>query len=1056
MKVKDLWSLLFFFALSASGLCTAQIYQHNFGTTTISTHPYTVAPAVLDANLSSSSWTNSTGAWTSFAGSAGQAISLNNSGGTPTITLSFSTAAGYETSISSFSFWRQRSTAGAQNWSMTINGISVGSGTAPTTGASTGSITVSNPVNNQAGTITVVISLSGASGAGTFRIDDFTLNGTVSPTCTPPAAPSSPAAAANPSCGATTLNVMVPPSGETWYWQGTNSNGSSTSDPTSSAYNVSSSGTYYVRARNNATSCWSTSSSSLAVTINTSPAVSVQPSNAGVTTGSTATFSLSATGAGLTYQWQENQGSGFVNLADGGIYSGCSTSSLSVSGVSAAMSGWQYQCIATGTCSPSTTSSAATLSIVTTAVGDYRTRANGNWASNTTWEKWNGSSWIACSSGDFPDAGTANVEILAHTVDLDGGGSPPFDCKNLSIQSGGILWTGHFTASNAYVQVYGNITCNGTIGVSTGDDICFDIAGGTNCTISGTGNFYATRIRKDGSISSSSNSSLVIDMNIFLFWSTGSGTILYNDGTPAYFDITINAGKTVKGITSGLVSNNVSMDGLSGSDGSTSGGSYTVYGTLEIDGTVYATTNNTSRPVTITIKNGGIIKCAYVTASASSAASCIFNIEGGGKLVLTGSDASSNAFASFSLTNNSYTLSSASTVEYAGTAAQNVESQLAYSNITFSGGGSKTLNGSTSVSGIATFTSGQVNSTSANILNMLAGSSALSASNSSFVNGPVIKTGNTDFIFPVGKDAAYRPIYISSLTGTETFNAEYFHSDPDGLYSRSSKDSSLNNIGACEYWILDRSGTENAVVSLSWSTYSCGVSSLPDLAVARWNGTQWKDHGNGGTSGTTSAGVIASATAITSFSPFTLASIVAGVNPLPVTLTHFSAETRNKQVQLRWNTATEKNNDHFSIERSADAQTFFSIAEVAGQGTTSSPTEYEYTDKEPLPGYSYYRLKQQDYDGAFEYSTIRSVFFDNANIEIINIAQDEAGLNVVISCEEEEIVLELYDMKGALLARQSNTCVSVIRMSVQEMKQGIYLLKATAGNACISKKIMIR
>ena len=176
MKLK-----LLIVALFCSVLGWGQIYQHNFGTTAISAHPYTVAPGVFDANLNSSSWTNSTGAWTSFAGSAGQAISLNNSGGTPTLTLTFNVAASYQMSITQFNFWRQRSTAGAQNWSMTINGIAVGSGTVPTTGAAIGNTNVSNAVNNLTGTITVVLSLSGASGTGTFRLDDFTLIGTVTP-----------------------------------------------------------------------------------------------------------------------------------------------------------------------------------------------------------------------------------------------------------------------------------------------------------------------------------------------------------------------------------------------------------------------------------------------------------------------------------------------------------------------------------------------------------------------------------------------------------------------------------------------------------------------------------------------------------------------------------------------------------------------------------------------------------------------------------------------------------------------------------------------------------
>lgn len=184
-------SVFIVFCLLGSGVGFGQttIYQHNFGATTISTHPYSVAPGTLNSNLTTAGWTNSNSAWTSFGGSTGQAIALNNSSGTPTITLSLSVASGFQLEVTSFSFWRQRSAAGAQNWSMTIGGISVGSGSVPTTGASIGSTSVSNPVVGLTGTINVVLSLSGASGTGTFRLDDFTLVGNVtaiSAGCTPP------------------------------------------------------------------------------------------------------------------------------------------------------------------------------------------------------------------------------------------------------------------------------------------------------------------------------------------------------------------------------------------------------------------------------------------------------------------------------------------------------------------------------------------------------------------------------------------------------------------------------------------------------------------------------------------------------------------------------------------------------------------------------------------------------------------------------------------------------------------------------------------------------
>lgn len=173
-------------------LSPSTIYQHNFGTTAISAHPYTVTPGTFAANLSNSSWANSNNAWTSFTGSAGQAIALNNSGGTPTITLTFDVSSGFAVNLTSFNFWRRRSTDGAQNWSMTINGTAVGSGTVPETGAAIGTTNVSNAVNGLTGTVTVVLSLSGASGTGTFRLDDFTLNGIVYPLPGPTAAVQSP------------------------------------------------------------------------------------------------------------------------------------------------------------------------------------------------------------------------------------------------------------------------------------------------------------------------------------------------------------------------------------------------------------------------------------------------------------------------------------------------------------------------------------------------------------------------------------------------------------------------------------------------------------------------------------------------------------------------------------------------------------------------------------------------------------------------------------------------------------------------------------------------
>jgi hypothetical protein len=174
---------LFLNVLVARG---AVVYQHDFGTVDITGKPYTAAPVVVDAHIQAgSTWDTSASGFTSYAGRSGKALSLSNSSGTPTFTLSFSLDAGYTFALESFSFWRQRSTNGAQNWTLSMNGTVVGSGSVPTTGADTGSLTPSTPLQGLTGTITVVLALSGASEIGTFRLDDFTLNGLVENTSTP-------------------------------------------------------------------------------------------------------------------------------------------------------------------------------------------------------------------------------------------------------------------------------------------------------------------------------------------------------------------------------------------------------------------------------------------------------------------------------------------------------------------------------------------------------------------------------------------------------------------------------------------------------------------------------------------------------------------------------------------------------------------------------------------------------------------------------------------------------------------------------------------------------
>src|SRR5690606_15293780 len=156
-----------------------------------------------------------------------------------------------------------------------------------------------------------------------------------------------------------------------------------------------------------------------------------------------------------------------------------------------------------------------------------------------------------------------------------------------------------------------------------------------------------------------------------------------------------------------------------------------------------------------------------------------------------------------------------------------------------------------------------------------------------------------------------------------------------------------------------------------WNEASCNPGYITEpstLRVTRWNGTNWVNEGNGGTTGTPLNGTIITAAAVTNFSPFTIAS-TDELNPLPVELAWFRASvTPETSVLLEWQTKSELNNEAFEVERSKDGFEFTSIARISGAGTTTQSVNYSLLDEQPLAGVSYYRLKQIDFDGAATYS----------------------------------------------------------------------------------------
>ena len=336
-----------------------------------------------------------------------------------------------------------------------------------------------------------------------------------------------------------------------------------------------------------------------------------------------------------------------------------------------------------------------------------------------------------------------------------------------------------------------------------------------------------------------------------------------------------------------------------------------------------------------------------------------------------------------------------------------------------------------------------------------------------YIEGPVRKTGNSAFTFPVGKNGKYRPISISApaLT-TDHFTAQYFNSNPLITYSDALKDATINHLGKVEYWILDRTGGSSGVyVTLSWDNKSGSISNLNDLIVARYNAatSTWKNHGNGTVTGDFTAGTIKTSAPVTSFSPFDLASTTFE-NPLPIELLSFSAIQNKNIVILNWITASEQNNKEFIIEKSVDGITFSTIGTLDGAGTSTEEQQYSLIDEYPVIGINYYRIMQVDIDGKSTYSEIATCNFigndDNATLKIFPNPTDG---NITV------IAFSVYDTKCEKQITIENTLGEIIyrktidgsidKISIDALSKvakGMYVVRLTMPTISLTEKVIVK
>jgi hypothetical protein len=364
-------------------------------------------------------------------------------------------------------------------------------------------------------------------------------------------------------------------------------------------------------------------------------------------------------------------------------------------------------------------------------------------------------------------------------------------------------------------------------------------------------------------------------------------------------------------------------------------------------------------------------------------------------------------------------------------------------------------------------TNGKIKATGSTKLIMLATSSVSGGSTNSFVEGPMQKRGNTDFVFPLGTGGIYAPLGMyngSGAAATDIFTAEYKRANPQSTYGPLVQ-SGMEHVSYVEYWTLSRnSGTATKLISLDVHLLSfCKV--LASTYVSQWNGAFWTQEPTAIVGGTTTIGLyqtgtIKTTSAVSNFaSPDTAFTLITNLdetaNPLPVTLITFDAhKLSSTKSSIDWELGSVCSPAaKFEVQRTGTASGFVTIGTLPGSTTGKS---YNFIDNDLKNGINYYRLKITGEDGKINYSRTVAVMNGVSTVlltSMIPTVVNHSASLTVSSSAREKITIIVTDMQGRIVQQNSyniDNGNSTIELGFDRLATGIYQLTGTTSSGRLS------
>lgn len=514
----------------------------------------------------------------------------------------------------------------------------------------------------------------------------------------------------------------------------------------------------------------------------------------------------------------------------------------------------------------------------------------------------------------------------------------------------------------------------------------FNITGGTiyactngSTTINLTGNY----IQSGGSFSFSKSGGTAYGNNSTAM--NVSGNLTVSGGTLNLSQC--DANNASKGIGQIYLQGNISLSGS---------GLITETSTLS-SGQIYFTgtsaqyytsssSSNVTQQINFTVNSGAILRMDdQVMTGAGN-----FSLLSGGSLMIGSANGISTTGSSGNIqVTGTRSYSTTADYTYNATSSQSVGAGLPATthNLTVNNPAGLTISDDITVSNLLTFVSGTIN-TGGEEINVTNNSitSISGHSSTNYIIGKLRRSvaGSGSYDFPIGTSANYElaNINLTSATGFTNISASFANSNPIGLPLSGIviNGTTVDNMLDYGYWTIDPNtsmtgGTYTVTLNEKGQSVS-GPSAQSHAVLVRPNiTTAWSSQGthNNNTQSMGSSTVTAARAGLNSFANHHFGVGYAGAGSLPIELVYFKAVLNDGQVNLSWATASELNNDYFTVERSGDGIHFEEVLRKNGAGNSTNTLYYNDKDENPLKRYSYYRLKQTDYDGHFTYSEIETI-----------------------------------------------------------------------------------